>query len=382
MRAVAAAGAILLLIVCRSQETVATQTVPPLGMIRGEPTCSSCGVRLAQVAVLGDTAGDGELPRELRFATMDERGRYLLSFVTPDLPMVYSPTGQFLGRIGRIGRGPGEFMMPVVFHAYRDTVWLTDGLTGRITAMQAVGQEWGSGGTWTVPGMPQIPFAVTRLMDGSILYNAQVNSVDQIGFPLHLLRLDGLVRSFGALTPESRPGQVWRDRRLLAGSREGGAWVLHAARYELERYDGSGQMTARWRRDVPWFPPQREAHRVAPDRPPPAQALAAAEDSGGLVWLFLGVPDPRHREAFGPSPTPGIVDFRSYDRYFDTIIEVFDPVSGTIIASQRTDHAILAVAGVIQGRIHALSERRTEAGGWQIVVWEVELTGRMPGQRQ
>ncbi len=341
-------------------------------------TCTRCEIRLTQIVVLGDTAGPGELPREPRNVVVDERGRYVVSFYADHLPMVFDARGRFVSRIGGLGAGPGEFKIALLAETARDTAWMVDTYNARVSAMRFDGSDWVLAGSWSRPGMPIVPASIIRLANGSILFNGTIATADRIGYPLHRLGPDGTITSFGTDRPSLRPSQPGLGIRYLWPSGDGGAWVSHLTRYEIERYNGLGTRLGWWSRDAAWFPPHDGSQRLNPDVPPVAQAFAIAEDAAGLVWTFVAVPDARFKEAFGPSPGPGRIDLRSVSRLYDTMIEVLDLRRGVVVASTKVDHAIFLVAGR-QGRsLHVLSDWRTEFGGWQLPVFRLELIGAIP----
>lgn len=97
------------------------------------PDCRRCSVEVSIGRVFGDTAGPGELPPEIRAVRRDERGRMLIGGYLPEPPLLYDSLGQFLAKVGRRGRGPGELQAPVVTSLAGDTAWVVDGVNARVT---------------------------------------------------------------------------------------------------------------------------------------------------------------------------------------------------------------------------------------------------------
>ena len=103
----------------------------------------------------------------VRQISADPSGRLaVIDAVTPSVLLV-AADGSFAGRLGREGRGPGEFQ--AIFRAglHDRTIWVTDAGNGRATLFQPEANP--------VPppeALPSsVPFAVLR--DGSVLYVAE-----------------------------------------------------------------------------------------------------------------------------------------------------------------------------------------------------------------
>lgn len=355
--------------VAASSQPVPTATIPLA------PACVSCRIVVAPGIILGDTSGPGEFPRGGRSITRDDRGRYFVGFLSQFPPKVYGPDGRYQAELGRAGEGPGEFRLAAIYAVGGDTAWISDSFNGRLAEMVYSEGRWAHLASRPVSGIPLSPFSVIRLRDRAILYNGVIMTSERIGYPLHLFRDRQPLISFGTSAPAFRPAQVGLAVRAIWPARDGGAWVAHSVRYEVERYDDKGGLRDRWERRVPWFFPHDGSRGPDPGRPPDPRMLAIGEDDSGLLWFFLGVPDPRSREAFGPAPGPGMVDLRDFNRYYDTLIEVFDPRRGVILASQRVDDAMVVAVGAFRGGFQAASELRTESGGWRFRLWGLRLSG-------
>jgi len=99
------------------------------------------------------------------------------------------------------------------------------------------------------------------------------------------------------------------------------------------------------------YPSVRSQQKLDPPRSFPAieciiadtrdpQVLSLVEDDAGRVWTLLRVADSRWRTAVSWNRTRGgeaamvpIIDDR--DRAFDTVLEVMDATTGSLIASHR-----------------------------------------------
>lgn len=369
----------ILSIIGASLPVVQAQTQAPEKIIQSRIDCSRCEIRVVPLIVLGDTSGPGELSQPARQVVLDDRGRYYVSFATQTGPLVFDSRGRFQGTIGRAGDGPGEFRTMLIAEVARDTAWIIDGINARLSAMRYDGSAWRYAASWQRPGMPVVPFAVSRLLSGTLMMNGSIATAERIGFPLHLMDTSGAIRSFGTLNPVLRPGATALGMRKLWPSSQGGVWVAHASRFQFEHYDVTGRMTGHWSRPVDWFLPHDGSQLLGPEEKPPSPRLSAiAEDAQGLIWILVAVPDPRYREAFATHMGPGRIDIVNRDLLSDTIIEIYDLRAGALLATKRIPQALLAVIGQDGNGLQAVGEKRTEMGGWQMPLFHLEIAGRTP----
>lgn len=352
-------------------------------IIPARVTCPACRIELSAALVLGDTAGPGELPQSAYFVRRDERGRSFLSFFSRR-PMVFDHAGRFLYFVGGMGDGPGEFRTPLLFEARRDSLWVADPTHARISVFHDAGTEARFQTSWSHPGIVSPPAVLVRGRTGALYMHTMIPSRERIGYPLHLLHLDGRMHSFGADHPVFDPRAPRLISRVAATGEDGGLWVLHATRYLVEHYDSTGALVARWQRVVPWFPPNRGDQVMDETRPPQPRATAIAIDGQGLVWMLFLVPDPKHRQAFGPTPpsAPGsrvrLVDLKDEDLYFDTVVEVFDPGTGGIVASSRMEPSLVALLGDSRGGAWSVAQRESGHGGYQVLLRHLRLSPARP----
>lgn len=64
--------------------------------------------------------------------------------------------------------------------------------------------------------------------------------------------------------------------------------------------------------------------------------------------------------------------------YFDTVVEVFDPVRGRILASTRLDESLVALLGMSGTDMLSASSASSDHGGFQIIVRRLRITGPLP----
>jgi hypothetical protein len=215
------------------------------------------------------------------------------------------------------------------------------------------------------------------LGDGSLVLNGIGHSTDAYGSPFHVVEPFGGagLRSFGydrrLITPRSERLAI---ARALAPSTTVPTqfWAAPRNRYVIERWDRDGTRDLVLERHPSWFEPYPDDVQatVGPDARPRPRLLSLAEDSTGLVWTFILVPDRRWRAGLARRSDEShgsYYDIADYHRYYDTRIEVIDPRTARLVASERVDDA-LRVRGSL---ISKLAE--TPAGSWYYDLFEYRL---------
>jgi hypothetical protein len=73
------------------------------------------------------------------------------------------------------------------------------------------------------------------------------------------------------------------------------------------------------------------------------------DQSKGLIWVNITVPDDEWAEGLVESPYPEGTGYEigEADKYYDTIVEVIDPDRGEVIASQRYDEWLMDLTGQV-----------------------------------
>lgn len=356
--------------------------LPAQGAINTAGACPNC-LSIRRLRTVGDTSGPGEMPDYIRSVVSDTRGNLFIAGLKPNLPLYYSDQGQFAGTIGRPGRGPGELIAGIVVGVAGDTIWVLDGMNGRVTGFSRSSRVLAS---WSTPGTSSLLSAV-RTRDGSIAANSFVHNATEAGIPLFLLEPNGRRRPLADAVTAMIMNQPRLVQRTLAAARDHGFWAGHFDRYRIERFDSSGRRSRVLDAPRDWFPEgDGTMYMLTPRTPPKPTIVAIAESSGGLLWVLITVPDPAFAE--GLRKRPGvqsafefeweIVDF---DRYFDTIVEVIDPVRGTLLASQRFDPMLQFALTASDGRLMAASSQQMETGHQRLVLSELTLRLK-PGSKE
>lgn len=310
------------------------------------PTCRQCWVILQPVASL--TAPEiSSLPSAVG---RDGSGNFVLGFAdgkTP--PLLFDPSGRYVGPLARRGAGPGEFGdVAQIRRRGNGGLLVLDRGNGRL-AFQ------GTNGRWSSVPVPTNAFDAIELSGGRFVVNASIPTRDAIAKPLVLLAVDGeVVRHFGedagrTVLPSTRARSFLRK---LVTTGPTSYWAVDAAfRYRaVEWTDDRRGVTLR--RRVDWMPDREVPYTpVTPDIPPQPVIAAVGTVDDSLLVVIAAISDPRW--ARGLDRVTGSGAAGQYDRVtaaeyrvgrpaevFDTQLEVFDFRRQNLIATRRVDQAI------------------------------------------
>ncbi|MGH7555056.1 MAG: 6-bladed beta-propeller, partial [Longimicrobiales bacterium] len=247
--------------------------------------CRQCSITAVRVVTLGDERqGILSSPQSV---IRDGAGRYIVVHVADQTGMsIFSPNGEFLRRVGRGGRGPGEY--------------------GLITGLQpdtgGILRVWDAGATRltvldrdfvTREVVPFETLVVSLVRYGSGYYAFRnVRTPELAGYPLHRIDMRGRIqRSFGASEPGYRSDRPDLYRRSIALGPAGTLWSGRFVEYVLERWDTAGTLLQRLRRAPAWFPPGIHVGAPAENRRArPAPGLMRIRvDSSGRIWTLVWV---------------------------------------------------------------------------------------------
>ena len=306
-------------------------------VVRGPPTCPQCQIRLDHSITL-DGNRSAAVGEPLTLARMSD-GRILLNTMAGEPSLaVFDSTGAFIRRIGRRGGGPGEFMTIGRFRVTgKDTLRIFDIAAGRMTVLTSSFAL-----VETRPVDVMLTGDLEMLADGRIV-TAQIT---ESGLPLNIVGKDGKVeRSFGAENPKFRREDAHLMWRWIAPARNGGVWAAPVTRYVLELWTFSGRKIRELERNVSWFKPHKQfgLNRDKPNAPPNPGIMDLRMDSAGMLWVIVHVADEQWTSGLGNvrgmynRQVRGIAD---ENKYWDSIIEVIDPVAGTLVAAQRFDQPL------------------------------------------
>lgn len=296
----------------------------------GPCTAGDCQIELEHITRITDADDPGILPEYLIWLQETEAGTFVSA--TADMTQIaeFDPNGRLAGVFGRAGQGPGEFLrLRTLIPGPGDTLFAPDKGQGRITMF---GPDRTPAGTLPMPFLS--PALV--LLDGSFLVARQIRRSETIGYPMHVVDREGrVVRSFGTDEPQYRPDLNHILTRKVALGQDGAVWAMAPARYLLERWDpstGDQLQSTRIRSD--WFRESSEPTDYAVYPPPRVEGLW--EDEDGFVWTIVRDADVDwEAPPWANEKEERPIDLQEYNRLFDWVIEVVDPGSGRVLASQR-----------------------------------------------
>lgn len=343
--------------------------------VSGPPICPSCRITLTPVVTLG--ARDSGLAEWPQAFAMDAGGRFYLTFPNRgEPPMVYSPDGRFLQRVGSAGDGPGEFRAAAHLAVDRhDTLFVVD-WTGRTSVFSLPDMR-------LVRAFPTPPGtrAVVVLQSGVLVLNSSAGDAQSVGRAFHLLdRKGSRVGTGGRQDIPYLPGTDIYFAHRMAPANPAGFWALPLmGQYRIDLWDSDGLLRRSLRRSPSWFVPLPERLRgIDPSRldPPPSQGVGVWEAGDRRLWTVWLVADPERRNArrhIVRTPEGEVSMPEDPDRVWDTVVEVLDPQRGRLIVSQRFDELFDLTAS---GHVAHISERQD--GLFQARISRMVLTGAIP----
>ena len=330
--------------------------------------CDSCSLDVSVVVELGDVTGPG-IVTDHALVGRSDAGDYYVPFPPEGRLLRFSPDGIFRTTIGRTGEGPGEYYYPVLQRASGDTLRVLDVRTARITTIDS--------DEITTSMLPFVPADWALLPDGRYVYSAVSYESDRIGHPLHLVDEASarITRSFGGegvRVDRSYESRLAVERRI-APAADGNVWAASVNRYRIDKWSPEGVHILRIERDAPWFRPWARSLGL-PREVEPLPSIVGVRDMGDdLLMVVVSVADEDWRpmppaRVFGGNHT--VTSSAQREQLYDTLIEVLDTRSGTVVA--RTQVGANAIALIGSDGFYSYAEHR--GGEPKFVVWSVALS--------
>ena len=230
--------------------------------------------------------------------------------------------------------------------------------------------------TWPLPFGDVTNWAV--LPDGRHVYNAFSFTPDPIGYPLHVYDEASrrITQSFG-----DQGVRVDRSRRSLAAlsycvaaAADGNIWAARKSRYRIDKWSPDGDHITRIERDAPWFRPWEEWAGVYYEFRPEPETVGVRDWGDNLLMVVVRVADADWRPMRPAGIVQGheVISSAQKEDIFDTVIEVLDTRSGTVLGRTRVDANVHNVVG--RNAFSSYAEH-SELGESKVVVWSVALSG-------
>lgn len=327
--------------------------------------CTTC-VQFEELAVLGDMTGDGFIQWS-RVATRDSLGRYWIG--QDESLKVYDAAGRFLREVGRRGEGPAEFGRVTFAHTASDGhVHVLDPRNVRESVFDA------NFALVEEQRLPGTPASNATALNGGYVVNAWVTSPDGLGSPLHVIRGEEVVRSFG-MSDATGPQDAMRSLRKLATGSDGVIAAAPRFDYSIEMWDSSGSLLAELRHEESLN--EVEVRQVAynlTDHPMPHEVMAVRFDDAGRLWILFRMVRDGWERHYEPRELPGGMAGVSrrpnwtWDSVYESRLDVIDLQSGMVVARAQLPSRFEAFVG--DG---LLLEYRELPNTVRLAVWRVTV---------
>jgi len=306
--------------------------------VTGEAVCPDCEISLVPSTVIYDESGQAGLGGYPLSITRASDGSVVL--VSREFAALkFDSSGAFAGAIGRPGQGPGEYLGIRTVTSEGDHIFTYDVSLARRT-------KWTLEGTYVSSHrIPGVPFDDPVHLDGGdFILSTPLQRAETIGLPLHRFTPDGeWITSFGPEAAVQGDDDLRRLTRLLAPAPDGTFWASHRYDYVLEQYSPLGEPLRAVRRRPGWFPRQSEIRPVSWDAGPEPMIRSIRVDERGLVWVVATIAGEDWRSGI-PAGVPESQQPEApldYDELFDSIIEVIDPIEGTLVMSKSVGSYVI-----------------------------------------
>lgn len=335
--------------------------------ISGGATCPDCTIQRVHVASVGDTTGPLILSSQTHFMGGEGDEFYVFTTASPGVLIEITGDGEFVETHGRLGRGPGEYTRPVqAIPRGSGSRQIVDANQRRWTLLDAAGE---------VAAVGNLAFYFHHyvlLADGTLVANGTLQTRSAIGYPLHILN-DSLrpVRSFAAGEPAYDPRRSYLQRRVLTGSHDGGFWSARGNDFELQKWTATIEPAGTVRRSVDWFETWTDIGTIPHLAPPKSRLEWMYEDDPNTMWVVAHVADANWERVGDPGHVPAVDS--DNNRFYDSIVEVWDLEAGRVIAQARYDEYLF---GFRNGQAFVYTAREDEIGNPFYDIWRFRLSRR------
>ncbi len=313
---------------CSPNEAVDTTRAAPIGeAVTVADVEPACAVELIKVTQFRTTQQEEGLLAGPHVARRTD-GVYVTDLFGENALGVWGVDGRFVRRIGRSGRGPGEFANGIQpFFALGDTLYTID----NAHELSVFDRDFNYVRRSRQPAanVPRPSWFVTD--DGRRFVSPPPAS--QRNFHVAELDAEGKVKSLLVPVPPSQTERRYEqiERALAYGGGETfwiGPSLVPEQHYEMEQWSLDGRLLRRVRREASWFVPLREGPPPEPSAPAPTFFAMLQVDSSGYLHTAVSRTKP------APPLPHGVSEPREKRKSRITVRwEIIDPTSGTLIAS-------------------------------------------------
>lgn len=303
-------------------------------------------IRLVSMGKLGADSGDGAIATTPVVSARHPGGFRVViaAFSTISvLPLVFSDDGRFLGTLRGDTAPMRQFTQPLFTRiGPGDSLWVFDNAK-RVLVFDSLRHY-----VRTIALATTVPDATIPISDAVVLGDGHFAATTDAPAVIRLFNANGVAEHDIGLPDAAGRGP--RYPRHIARAADGTLWTTTIyGRWRLEHWDTTGRLLNRVDPVATWLVDSVAAGRTwypRPDQPPPPVIRAIWLDAVGRLWVLGEAADRHWREGFiaADPAVPNSEDHIDSDRYYDTIVEVRDPKTGTLIASARFDVACSSIA--------------------------------------
>lgn len=337
-------------------------------VVSDAPSCE-CELEIQRVTTIQDPDGRAGLSRPLvvdRTAT----GDYLVVPASRQGAVLrFDGRGRYMGMVGRPGQGPEKFGAVLrIGPGWGDSTLVLDAGNRRLAVL-----DRGLNVTRTVR-LPVVGGWFGPVDGGGLLLLGGIRR-GRSGSADRLFLLDPSMDVEMSFLPNSGGPNtdVASLRRRMSVPRNGWVAVSHWNRYVVEVWSVNGERVRTIIREPEWFPNAQEEEADGPRIKQETPQI----DSEGHLWTLSHVADEDWRESTGQVRTvygravegvpPG-----AQNGYYDSVVEVIDLDSGTLVASSQVDPHLTYLS---EGG-YAFSYREDREGYPSIDVWQLRVVAR------
>ncbi len=346
----------------------------PITQLGTRPSCPACTIKVERLLALQSGVGGApSIDRRPNSMAVDSRGRIFVTVDGSEHFFAFDRAGGSLGTVGTRGQGPGEFVSARdIAIATGDTLYVFDNRARRFSvfspALRFVRSAF----------IPRV-FTATVSHDGNVVVSGTVPDPGHAAKSFHLFDRVGNQRGSVGFTDASViPGEYGLAVNLVAPAGGGGFWsVSYAGAYTIAKWSASGDLVSRFERNSELVGPGRSADiGFTRSRPTDPYIRSIREDVRGFIWVEIVVADRDWKrglrfdeEAKGERAL--VPEIHDYDRVYDTVIEVIDPRTKSVVVSQRFDevYSLLMNGGRISRPIV------NPDGTFRVEIFSIRLTG-------
>jgi hypothetical protein len=325
-------------------------------------------IRTLEVS-LGDVEGQGFVSEQTTIARAVDGRFFVSSRFETGIIKIFGPDGKYLGSAGRPGEGPGEFRSPSVIIPDESGITIFDDEMIRATRLDLDLEHI------ETRSLPFVPDRGILASPGLFFLHTMSGAASEI----HSIQIydwnTGTVTPVAALSTAPKNPSPTAMFRHLAVDSDSTVWAASWDQYRIERWRiRDGSRVSAIERTVDWFPPDVPHRGAANVVPPNTRLRDIAEDVHGRLWVLLQTQSSNWRPLTPVRHFTGelYTSHEQMNQLYDSVIEVLDSETGSLIASGRFPGRNLGFLG--PGRVFQYAE--DEAGHPRYEVYRLAVSAQ------